>query len=158
MKADALVKTSPSERELKTKPSKLVDYLSLLKEVTGILDPDEDPEKDLYVLMTQVTRAANEDLKKKVDELKYQDDDLKDSTLFCTTGGYVGLVYTKHKIQPGDLAAILHGCDFPYILRKKDKYWTMIGSAYVSGIMDGEYLDVIREKHDLSEAETFDIV
>jgi hypothetical protein len=170
-KADALVQAHPSAQELKSKPSKLTDYLRLLKEVTKLLDPNRDPDlvvtdlvgesdkqENLIRLMMGVTREANEDLRKKVDDLRYQDDDLEGSTLFCTAGGYVGFVYNQHMIQPGDKVVILQGCEYPHILREKDDRWAMIGSAYVSGIMDGEYLDLLRRTHGVIEAEAFDIM
>lgn len=59
--------------------------------------------------------------------------------LMTTLTGYIGLV--PEAAQPGDVVAILHGCNFPVILRSRGETYAMIGEAYVDGIMEGEAMD-----------------
>jgi hypothetical protein len=40
--------------------------------------------------------------------------------------------------QEGDVVAVLTGGHVPIILRPRDGYYTVVGDAYVQGIMDGE--------------------
>ncbi|KAJ9650752.1 hypothetical protein H2198_009945 [Neophaeococcomyces mojaviensis] len=56
---------------------------------------------------------------------------------FRTSKGYIGL--GPQNLQLGDHVVIVHGSTVPFILRKieKDKF-TLIGEAYVHGIMYGE--------------------
>lgn len=55
---------------------------------------------------------------------------------FRTSKGYLGL--GPQHLQSGDHVVILHGSTVPFILRKiDDDKFTLIGEAYVHGIMDG---------------------
>ncbi|KAL1597723.1 hypothetical protein SLS60_008209 [Paraconiothyrium brasiliense] len=56
--------------------------------------------------------------------------------LFDTTGGYLGL--GPRYIQKGDSICILHGCQFPMVLRPLGESWEIVGEAYIHGLMDGE--------------------
>lgn len=56
---------------------------------------------------------------------------------FCTSKGYLGL--GPRHLQPGDHVVIVHGSTVPFILRSiEENKFTLIGEAYVHGIMDGE--------------------
>jgi hypothetical protein len=160
------------ENMLQTGTSQLMDFLDSLKHITTELDfggddpvlnntPENgDGSKSLMARMGACTlsRDVDEGFKRKISSLQFRAMDLEDSTLFCTARGYVGFVYEKHRIQPGDVAVVLTGCDFPYILRRKRDGWVMIGSAFVSGIMNGELIDRMREEGSLGQVDTFTVV
>jgi len=55
----------------------------------------------------------------------------------------------------GDMICILFGCRFPVILRPRKDHYTLIGEAYVDGIMDGELFSGSKGKEFSSDA--FDI-
>jgi hypothetical protein len=55
-----------------------------------------------------------------------------------TEKGYVGL--TAEHVERGDRVVILMGSQLPFILRKVDSHYVLIGEAYVHSIMDGEAL------------------
>jgi hypothetical protein len=67
------------------------------------------------------------------------------SRLLCITeNGRLGLA--AHGTRPGDVVAVLMGCNVPFVLRNVSRegvsgstasFW-LIGEAYVHGIMDGE--------------------
>ncbi|MCJ1479437.1 hypothetical protein MMC13_008123 [Lambiella insularis] len=57
---------------------------------------------------------------------------------FTTTKGTIGL--GPRSMQPGDLVCVLCGGIVPFILRKDGQRYTLIGEAYVHGIMDGQAL------------------
>jgi len=59
-----------------------------------------------------------------------------DRLFLITTKGYIGL--GPATMQPGDLVCILFGGITPFILRAKDDYYTLVGEAYVYGLMEGE--------------------
>lgn len=66
--------------------------------------------------------------------------------LFSTTGGRLGA--GPKLLQPGDLVAILWGCRWPVVLRKlpaEDEH-TLVGLAYVHGIMFGEAVHKLEEE------------
>ena len=58
--------------------------------------------------------------------------------LVLTKRKYIGLA-PKHS-QAGDIVTILLGGQVPFILRKSNNKYVLIGEAYVHGIMDGEVL------------------
>ncbi|KAI4164281.1 MAG: hypothetical protein LQ342_002246 [Letrouitia transgressa] len=60
---------------------------------------------------------------------------------FISTKGFVGL--GPGCTQAGDTIAIILGAKFPYILRRvggRDQRYTLVGEAYVQGIMYGEFM------------------
>lgn len=58
---------------------------------------------------------------------------------FTTVNGYFGL--GPDCMRTGDVAVILFGGQFPYILRpKNDGTYLFLGQAYISNIMDGELI------------------
>ena len=59
---------------------------------------------------------------------------------FITENGYVGLG-PKH-LDKDDVVVVFLGARFPYILRKSlSAGWTLVGEAYVHGIMYGEFME-----------------
>ncbi|KAI3318840.1 HET-domain-containing protein [Xylariaceae sp. AK1471] len=56
--------------------------------------------------------------------------------LAFTDQGYVGLIPDTAK--EGDKVCILHGVNVPYVLRQVGEHYTLVGDAYVHGIMLGE--------------------
>lgn len=67
---------------------------------------------------------------------------------FTTSTGGMGL--GPRSMQIGDLV-ILRGGSLPFILRKIDEDYQLIGPAYVNGIMDGE---AVRDWKDRGDPET----
>jgi hypothetical protein len=63
--------------------------------------------------------------------------------LIETKKGYIGI--SAEHVQPRDLVVILLGGQMPFILRKVDDHFVLVGEAYVHGIMDGEPMDVASE-------------
>jgi hypothetical protein len=58
----------------------------------------------------------------------------------CVTArGYVGLVPLS--TQRGDEVVILHGCDAPFVVRRRGELCFLVGDAYIHGIMNGEALE-----------------
>jgi hypothetical protein len=55
---------------------------------------------------------------------------------FVTSAGRLGL--GPRSMRPDDGIAILKGGNTPFVLRKVEGGYLMIGSAYVHGIIDGE--------------------
>jgi len=75
-----------------------------------------------------------------------------DGRVLITTGtGYLGLAPVA--TRPGDVIAILLGCNCPVVLRPcNDTLYRVIGECYIHGLMDGEILDQQRDGH-ISERE-----
>jgi hypothetical protein len=62
---------------------------------------------------------------------------------FSTKKGYLGL--GSKFIRPGDMVMVLFGADVPVVLRETgDGRYTLIGEAFVSGIMYGEIVEELR--------------
>ncbi|KAK4574464.1 hypothetical protein LTR86_001305 [Recurvomyces mirabilis] len=74
--------------------------------------------------------------------------------IFVTQSGYVG-VGPKHA-RAGDVVAVIYGGVWPFILRSMGSEYSMIGTCYVHGIMNGE---AVRE-HEAEGKEdvVFDII
>lgn len=65
-------------------------------------------------------------------------------TLFRTSDGHIGS--SRGEIIIGDVLCILFGCHVPLVLRKKEQgYYQIIGTAYVHGVIDGEFFENGRE-------------
>ncbi|KAH6708748.1 heterokaryon incompatibility protein-domain-containing protein [Leptodontidium sp. MPI-SDFR-AT-0119] len=73
---------------------------------------------------------------------------------FITEMGYMGL--GPKEIVVGDLAVVLLGGKFPYILRESDGIFKLLGKSYVHGIMRGEALRP--ESSDGVELRTFTLI
>lgn len=56
--------------------------------------------------------------------------------LVRTSRGYISLV--PGLTMPGDTIAILEGGDTPFVIRRRDADWELIGECYVHGVMSGE--------------------
>jgi hypothetical protein len=67
-----------------------------------------------------------------------------DRRFFVTAAGYMGL--GPRCMQPEDTVVILRGGYTPFILRKKDDCYWLIGPAYVHGIMYGEAVQMDRDR------------
>jgi hypothetical protein len=75
--------------------------------------------------------------------------------LFLTDKGYLGLTL-KH-VQIGDVVAILSGGQLPFVLRKVQGHYTLIGEAYVDGIMDGEAVELHKSAGENGTGELFEL-
>ena len=58
---------------------------------------------------------------------------------FLTETGYIGIGHPETVI--GDEVHLVQGSDTPFVLRKTDDRYELIGKTYVHGIMDGELVD-----------------
>jgi hypothetical protein len=56
--------------------------------------------------------------------------------LVRTKNGYLGLVHGQ--AQSGDRIALFRGGSLPLIIRKRDKFWSIVGDGYVHGAMMDE--------------------
>jgi hypothetical protein len=64
---------------------------------------------------------------------------LEERVLVTTETGYLGLL--PEAARPGDVIAILLGCNCPMVLRPHGiSFYRVIGECYVHGLMDGEIL------------------
>lgn len=61
--------------------------------------------------------------------------------LFTTTKGYAG--YGRSILQPGDKMCVLYGGYVPYILRPDNRYYKLIGEAYIPEFMHGRAMDML---------------
>jgi hypothetical protein len=67
---------------------------------------------------------------------------------FKTDGGHLGVGPRFAEIS--DIICIFHGATVPFVLRPaSDGRWTLLGEAYVDGIMDGQFMETV------GPAETF---
>ena len=58
---------------------------------------------------------------------------------FVTATGYIGIGHRETVV--GDEVHLVQGSDTPFVLRKTDGHYELIGETYVHGIMDGELVD-----------------
>jgi hypothetical protein len=66
-------------------------------------------------------------------------------SLVETEDGYLGLGPKGSK--PGDVVAVLKGCDVPVVLRRNTDHFKHVGTSFILGLMDGELAGrVSREK------------
>lgn len=71
---------------------------------------------------------------------RYQDSiNLTCQIAFVTETGYIGIGHPE--VVKGDEVHLVQGSDTPFILRKTDGRYQLIGETYVHGIMDGELVD-----------------
>jgi hypothetical protein len=57
--------------------------------------------------------------------------------LASTSAGHIGWI--PEGSEPGDVVMLLQGSPFPFILRRRpDGYYSVIGDAYIQGVMQGE--------------------
>ncbi len=68
---------------------------------------------------------------------------------FITENGYVGL--RPEHLDKDDVVVVFLGARFPYILRKSLLVgWTLVGEAYVHGIMYGEFMEEEKREESFS--------
>jgi hypothetical protein len=60
-------------------------------------------------------------------------------SFFTTTTGFLGIGVPG--IRRGDVITILFGAELPFVLRQNGEVCQMIGACYVSGMMDGKFVD-----------------
>ena len=46
-------------------------------------------------------------------------------------------------VLAGDKLCLIHGCPIPSLLRKADNSYTVVGSVYAQGYMEGEAMDAL---------------
>jgi hypothetical protein len=66
---------------------------------------------------------------------------LMDRRPFMTKNGYVGV--GPAEMLPGDVVSIFFGAHVPYVIRQESEHpllFSLVGDAYVYGIMDGEFM------------------
>lgn len=68
---------------------------------------------------------------------------LKRRRLFYSKEGYFGV--GPAVMQPGDIVCILFGAQVPFILRRKDSRYQLVGESYVHGIMYGEAIKMLED-------------
>jgi hypothetical protein len=69
---------------------------------------------------------------------------------FLTKTGRIGLGPSDTKV--GDNLVVIFFCPTPYLLRRKDPNWQIVGETYVHGLMYGEGLDML-DSGDLQETQ-----
>ncbi|OBT67663.1 hypothetical protein VE03_03431 [Pseudogymnoascus sp. 23342-1-I1] len=60
--------------------------------------------------------------------------------LLITENGYIGLAPIR--AQKGDRVCVLYGCSVPLVIREREGMVTLVGEAYVHGVMDGQAIDL----------------
>ena len=78
---------------------------------------------------------------------------LKQRRLFYSKKGYFGV--GPAVMQPGDIVCVLFGAQVPFILRRKDSRYQLVGESYVHGIMHGEAIKMLEDGE--LEKQTFNI-
>lgn len=81
----------------------------------------------------------NADLSKSMSFLEMKMANLQVHRIFITSSGSLGVGWAW--IKPGDIVAVFHGAEVPFILREDCiacEIYNLMGDAYVHGIMDGE--------------------
>ena len=76
----------------------------------------------------------------------------KGRRICVTKGGYMGV--TTHDAEKGDLLVIFQGFTMPFVLRRKDDDFLIVGDCYIHGIMDGELICTLEDKFELGESQT----
>lgn len=115
-----------------------VDELTLVRNFVAYLEISLSEEE----LQTYITSEALENSKegdgrafgKPVWDFKYPE-----SSFFVTKGGLIGCSVSVSK--PGDLVFAPLGSTYPLLLRPVDDGFTIVGYAYVNGVMRGERRD-----------------
>jgi hypothetical protein len=73
--------------------------------------------------------------------------------LFETKDGYLGL---GHKMmRKGNCICVLFGSKIPFMMRKVDDHFILLGECFVLGLMDGEAIDSLEER--LVESQEFQV-
>jgi hypothetical protein len=72
---------------------------------------------------------------------------IENRKFFRTDYCFVGI--GPSDIQEGDVVSIMFGADMPLILRSYSAFQTVVGAAYIHGIMNGEAVAKYRELYRL---------
>jgi hypothetical protein len=64
-------------------------------------------------------------------------------TFAMTERGYPALVPERARV--GDIVCVLLGGDVPFVLRRGEENYTIIGEAYIHGFMDGKALELVED-------------
>lgn len=84
----------------------------------------------------------------------YKNMDHENRTVSRTEKGYLGM--GPPAAEKGDLVFVLPGCTVPFVLRKIESGYRVIGECYTHGIMDGEAIVyVANNKLSLEELEIY---
>lgn len=68
---------------------------------------------------------------------------IQERRLFVTREGYIGLALEDAEV--GDCVCLVWGAEVPFVLRKVDGQYKLIGECYCHGIMDGEGIKELEE-------------
>lgn len=115
----------------------------------GMLDPLDNTNVSIRLtseLLAKITDYVmndrgepNDDLNNSESYLEIKMANLQDHRIFITSSGCLGVGWAW--IKPGDIVAVFHGAEVPFILREdcvSCQIYNLMGEAYVHGIMDGE--------------------
>ncbi|KAK1844221.1 ankyrin and het domain protein [Colletotrichum chrysophilum] len=102
------------------------------------------PEEDLKVFKeSPLSRKIPTDVKSNLaSSVTFM---LCNSRRFATTEGSLGFV--PYEARVGDRIAVLMGCSVPVVIRAwpSAPAWVLMGECYIEGLMEGEYMEVVRE-------------
>jgi hypothetical protein len=102
---------------------------------------DKVPKEDRPVMMKQAGHIVD-----------LAADNISGRRFFISSAGQMGLA--PYRAEAGDVLCVLFGCPNPVILRPQDGYHTVIGDAYVYGLMYGEAIQELSDgKYTIQEFE-----
>ncbi|KAL2071818.1 hypothetical protein VTL71DRAFT_13053 [Oculimacula yallundae] len=108
-------------------------FSSIVNTLSVLISPDDTPVPEDFV---------REDLGRRGMGYRNMLGWQRDRRPFLAVKGYVGLAPLDTKV--GDLVVLFEGAKFPYVLRRgrgnDDELYTLVGEAYVHGVMYGEFL------------------
>lgn len=93
---------------------------------------------DRFALPSEVDGVSKKELAKQGDSFQFAADYefVYGKKVFRTQRGYFGL--GPHLMEYGDKICVLFGFPTPFILRRVNEHYLLIGECYAQGIMDGE--------------------
>jgi hypothetical protein len=133
-----VIDETPEDRKDKDKDKDEIVWPEDLASQLLSICVDQDPSQ-----YEQRPRAVREWIEKYWETVAVFSKRLRDAK-FCTTRrggaqtGYAGLVPGSAKV--GDAICLLDGGCVPFVLRKSDTGYRLVGECYIHGIMDGEGL------------------
>ncbi|KAH8796087.1 hypothetical protein F5882DRAFT_396621 [Hyaloscypha sp. PMI_1271] len=122
------------------------DFMATIWQGSGI-DPDAE-EGDLLGLIKKPDKLILDQRKRLVEQTLSGD-----WRYFISPKGFMGLA--KFRAQATDKICILLGASVPFVLRKVDDHYLLVGEAYIRGLMDGEAI-IMMQKEEV-KVETIDI-
>ena len=145
-----LVDSTPAETSMAEHRSNFAAFL--------IAEHDKDPHSDWTLPLTRNTKLLN---KVRGDSANGSKERFtRDAYVFwnCrrffrTVKGYLGL--GPQSLMEGDLCCVLFGAKVPFVLRKADRGYILVGECYIQGIMRGEAIEMWRSGG--SEVERFNL-